>query len=294
MIARFAVTIFLSAFLLFQVEPIIARFIVPWFGGSAAVWTTCLLFFQMVLLAGYLYSHAIISKLSTGAQRTTHLALLGVSALAVLVLHITPWAAWKPTGTEEPTGRILLLLFLTIGLPYFTLSTTGPLLQAWYAQAAAATGQTTVYPYRLYSLSNLGSMLALLSYPIVVEPLLPLHIQAWVWSVGFLLFAGFCGAIAASLKSGGTATSTTDAPIIAPAQADFPQQLSGMAYPKCDYFGDAACRHQPCYTECRGGAVLVGLAALAVSALVYRLLRWQGVAVEAVVRPPCPPSPCLP
>ena len=218
MIARFAVTIFLSAFLLFQVEPIIARFIVPWFGGSAAVWTTCLLFFQIVLLAGYLYSHAVISKLSTGAQRTTHLALLGVSALAVLVLHITPWAAWKPNGTEEPTGRILLLLFLTVGLPYFTLSTTGPLLQAWYAQAAAAAGQTTVYPYRLYSLSNLGSMLALLSYPIIVEPLLPLHIQAWVWSVGFLVFAGFCGAIAASLKPGIPAAATPDALDVAPAK----------------------------------------------------------------------------
>ena len=182
----YAVTIFLSAFLLFQVQPIIARIILPWFGGSAGVWTTCMLFFQMVLLAGYAYSHGVIRGLSPKRLSMLHIALLAAS---LLVLPVIPGTAWKPAGGEEPTLRILGLLAVTIGLPYFMLSTTGPLLQAWFARDPAMGGRP---PYRLYALSNLGSMLALLTYPVVVEPSLASRTQAYVWSGGFVLFGALC------------------------------------------------------------------------------------------------------
>src|SRR5450631_47622 len=127
----YALTIVVSAFLLFQVQPVIAKIILPWFGGSAAVWTTCLLFFQLVLLLGYLYSHAVIRYLMPRAQRLVHASLLVVSAL---LLPIYPSASWMSVGGAEPTMQILGLLAVSIGLPYFLLSTTGPLLQAWYAR----------------------------------------------------------------------------------------------------------------------------------------------------------------
>src|SRR5213075_2034475 len=124
---EFAATIFLSAFLLFQVQPLIGKFILPWFGGSPAVWTTCMLFFQVVLLAGYSYAHLIASRLSPRGQTICHLALLGAS---LWFLPIARYAqTWKPSGGEMPIERILLLLAATIGLPYFLLSSTGPLLQ---------------------------------------------------------------------------------------------------------------------------------------------------------------------
>jgi len=180
----FAVTIFLSAFLLFQLQPVIAKAILPWFGGTAAVWATCLLFFQMALLGGYFYSHVLIRRLKPRQQWLLHAALL---LLALALLPIVPNAAWKPTGAEAPTLRILGLLAATVGLPYFLCSTTGPLIQAWYAQANPGSS-----PYRLYALSNLGSMLALLTYPVLVEPVLTLKQQAWTWSGGFVLFALLC------------------------------------------------------------------------------------------------------
>ncbi|MBC8101604.1 MAG: fused MFS/spermidine synthase [Cytophagales bacterium] len=185
----FATTIFLSAFLLFQVQPISARFAVPWFGGSAAVWTACLLFFQIALLGGYLYAHASIRFLKPRAQAVLHVALLLISIFA---FSIVPSPAMKPSGTEEPVGRILLLLASTVGLKYFLLSTTGPLLQAWYA----ARRPSDRYPYRLYALSNFGSMIALLGYPTLVEPLLPLRSQAALWTGGYLLFTVLCAGVA--------------------------------------------------------------------------------------------------
>src|SRR5580704_14544255 len=151
----YACTIFLSAFLLFQVQPLIAKMILPWFGGSAAVWTSCVLFFQLLLLLGYLYAHWSIRYLRPKIQAMTHLALLAAS---LLVLPAIPNPVWKPTGGEDPTLRIFGLLAMTVGLPYFLLSTTGPLIQAWFVRTAKP-GAT---PYRLYSLSNLGSMLALI------------------------------------------------------------------------------------------------------------------------------------
>jgi hypothetical protein len=183
---RYATTIFLSAFLLFLVQPLIARYILPWFGGGAGVWTACLLFFQVLLLAGYLYAHVIVSRLSPRGQMMVHIALL-IGACATL--PIVPSAAWKPVDQAQPVLRIVILLAVTIGLPYLALSATGPLLQAWFARTHTAFAGST---YRLYALSNLGSLLALLGYPFVVEPLLSRITQAWVWSAGFVAFALMC------------------------------------------------------------------------------------------------------
>lgn len=180
----YALTIVVSAFLLFQVQPVIAKIILPWFGGSAAVWTTCLLFFQMVLLLGYLYAHAVVRYLKPRAQMIVHTGLLLVSVAA---LPIYPSLAWKPTGTEEPTFAILRLLALCVGLPYFLLSTTGPLLQAWYARSFKG-----AMPYRLYALSNAGSMFALVSYPVLFEPVFGVHRQAVMWSLGYGVFVILC------------------------------------------------------------------------------------------------------
>jgi hypothetical protein len=184
----YALTIFLSAFLLFQVQPLIAKTILAWFGGTASVWTTCMLFFQFELLLGYLYAHFSIRKLTPKQQATVHTVFL---VAACLLLPIIPSAGWKPTGTENPTIRILLLLAATVGLPYLLCSTTGPLVQAWYSRREH--GAT---PYRLFALSNLGSMLALLTYPPLVEPNLAVTSQAWIWSGGFIAFAILCTAVA--------------------------------------------------------------------------------------------------
>ncbi|HYU67908.1 MAG TPA: fused MFS/spermidine synthase [Burkholderiales bacterium] len=183
----YAATIFLSAFLLFQVQPLIAKVILPWFGGSAAVWTICMLFFQLLLLAGYVYSHAYV-RLRIPARRHIHIALLAVAAAT---LPLAASTAWKPEGGEDPTWRILGLLATSVGLPYFALSTTGPLVQAWYARSHEGAA-----PYRLFALSNLGSMLALISYPLVIEPLLAVGRQTAIWSAGFVLFALPCAMLA--------------------------------------------------------------------------------------------------
>ncbi len=180
-----ALTIFVSAFLLFLVQPIIAKQILPWFGGTAAVWSTCLVFFQLALLTGYFYSDWTTRKLTVRHQAILHVSLI---AVALLLLPIVPDAAWKPKGDEEPSFQILLLLAATIGLPYFLLSTTSPLIQAWFARANP--GQS---PYRLFALSNLASMLALLGYPFLVEPNITTRDQAIFWSVGFGLFALLIG-----------------------------------------------------------------------------------------------------
>ena len=181
----YALTIVVSAFLLFQVQPVIAKIILPWFGGSAAVWTTCILFFQMVLLLGYLYAHAVIRYLKPRMQMLLHCALLVIS---VLVLPVYPDTSWKPASGDDPTLRILGLLAATVGMPYFLLSTTGPLLQAWYARRFKGS-----IPYRLYALSNAGSMFALISYPVLFEPAFTTRQQAWGWSAGYCAFILVCG-----------------------------------------------------------------------------------------------------
>jgi hypothetical protein len=185
---RYAVTIFVSAFLLFQVQPLIGRFILPWFGGGPSIWTSCMLFFQILLLGGYLYAHLISVKLKPRTQVLTHLSLLAVS---LVFLPIAPSDAWKPVADQSPLLQILLLLLATVGGPYFMLSSTGPLMQKWFSQSSP--GQS---PWRLYALSNIGSLLALLSYPFVFEPWLALRQQVWSWSVvygAYVVLATWCG-----------------------------------------------------------------------------------------------------
>lgn len=183
--SAFAVTIFTGAFLLFQVQPLIGKFILPWFGGTPAVWTTCMLFFQILLLGGYAYSHWLTTWVSPRKQAAIHCLLL---MAAVTCLPITPADSWKPGPDTDPVSHILLLLMATIGLPYFALSTTGPLLQKWFSWLYPDTS-----PYRLYSLSNVGSLLALVSYPFVIEPALSRRQQTALWSLGLFAFVAACG-----------------------------------------------------------------------------------------------------
>src|SRR5581483_3250111 len=183
----YAFTILISAFLLFQVQPMIAKIILPWFGGSAAVWATCLLFFQFMLLLGYLYAHLVTRYLKPRVQMLLHIGLLVLSTAALTLLPVYPSANWKPSGTADPTWGIVTLLAGTVGLPYFLLSTTGPLLQAWYARRFQGS-----MPYRLYALSNVGSMFALLSYPFLFEPVFGIRRQASIWTIGYGLFAALC------------------------------------------------------------------------------------------------------
>jgi hypothetical protein len=184
---NYATTIFLSAFLLFQVQPLVSKYILPWFGGSPAVWTTCMLFFQSLLFAGYAYAHFSAQGLSGKRQAVLHLAVILTALVAILVLGAVPGENWKPTDSTDPVGRILLLLTVSVGLPYFVLSTTGPLIQSWFSRSFP--GRT---PYRLYALSNVGSLLALLSYPVFFERLFDVRDQALYWSWGFAAFAILC------------------------------------------------------------------------------------------------------
>lgn len=217
----YALTIFLGAFLLFLVQPLIGKFILPWFGGGPGVWTTCLLFFQTLLLGGYAYAHFTSTRLKPRTQAITHLVLL---ALSLAWLPIIPNSDWKPAAGDEPTRRILLLLTATLGLPYLLLSATGPLLQRWFSLTHPGKS-----PYRLYALSNVGSLLALLGYPFAIEPLLSRSTQAWSWSIALAVFAALCGVCAwrisrANPSANAAAQDTPAVDDLAPA-ADKPTRL---------------------------------------------------------------------
>ncbi len=178
-------TIALSSFLLFQIQPMIARMILPWFGGSAAVWVTAMLFFQAMLLGGYLYAHWSVGSLKPRSQAVVHAVLLAAS---FLFLPIVPSLSWKPAGSEDPIMRILGLLLFSVGLPYFLLSSTSPLVQAWYSRRHEA-----ALPYRLFALSNLASLAGLLAYPVLIEPSVTLRGQSLAWSAGYTAFALLAG-----------------------------------------------------------------------------------------------------
>jgi hypothetical protein len=186
---RFALTIFLSAFLLFQMQPLVSKRILPWFGGSPAVWTTCMLFFQLLLLGGYAYAHLIGTRLGPRRQVVVHLVVLGaaVMALPLLFLPLYLSGSWKPSSPDSPTWRIVRLLAATVGLPFFALSSTSPLLQKWFTLARP---QGAVY--RLYALSNVGSLLALVTFPVLMEPLLSARTLAIAWATGFAGFVLLC------------------------------------------------------------------------------------------------------
>ena len=189
--AAYALTIFTGAFLLFQVQPLIGKYILPWFGGGPGVWTTCMLFFQVLLLGGYAYAHFTSKWLKPRTQAIVHLVLL---AAALALLPITPSDSWKPQGGGNPTLQILALLAVSLGLPYFVLSSTGPLIQQWFSRAKPG-----VSPYRLYALSNLGSLLALLSYPFFFETHFTRKFQAGLWAWGLVAYVICCGFCAVRL-----------------------------------------------------------------------------------------------
>jgi hypothetical protein len=181
----YALTIFIGAFLLFQIQPLIGKYILPWFGGGPGVWTTCMLFFQIVLVAGYAYGHVTSHRFQPKAQAMVHLILL-IATLALL--PIIPSDSWKPRGAVNPTLQILLLLTCTVGLPYFVLASTSPLLQQWFSRTKPNTS-----PYRLYALSNLGSLLALVSFPFYFETHFTRKTQALLWAWGLVAYAIVCG-----------------------------------------------------------------------------------------------------
>lgn len=208
----YAATIFLSAFLLFQIQPLIGRIVLPRFGGVAAVWTTCMLFFQALLLLGYAYAHWSIQWLTPRTQRALHGVLLGAGIVATLRGLSTSAAA---VSIADPTLAVLWTLATLVGLPYFILSSTGPLLQAWFA------AETARVPYRLFSLSNFGSMLALLSYPLLVEPRMVLGEQTSTWAGGFVVFCALMGFVALpGWRAGTRARSAVDRGGSAPGVSD--------------------------------------------------------------------------
>ncbi|MCF7958085.1 MAG: fused MFS/spermidine synthase [Phycisphaerae bacterium] len=187
----YALTIFMGAFLLFQIQPLIGKFILPWFGGSPEVWTTCMLFFQVLLLGGYAYAHLLVTYVPPRGQAVVHIGLI---IAAILMLPITPDVGWRPVNNGNPTWPILVILARSIGLPYFVLSSTGPLIQRWFSQTRP--GQS---PYWLYALSNTGSLLALVTFPFIVEPFLRRKAQGDMWAIGLWIFAGLCGYCAVRL-----------------------------------------------------------------------------------------------
>jgi hypothetical protein len=197
----FAISIFLSAFLLFQIQPMIGKFILPWFGGTPAVWSTLMLFFEILLTGGYAYAYWLIERVKARRQPIVHIALIAFAILLLFVFSftwtspITPDSTWKPDGVSSPILDIFKLLLVSVGLPYFILATNGPLMQAWFSRLFPQGSYT-----RLYALSNVGSLLGLLTYPLLIEPVLSLRAQGWTWSLGFALFGLLAGWIA--LRSG--------------------------------------------------------------------------------------------
>ncbi len=180
-----AATIFVSAFLLFLVQPMVGRQILPWFGGSAAVWTLCLVFFQLLLLAGYFYAERLARR-PLRTQAAVH-ALLLLAACATL--PVIPGAAWRPDGQGDPSLGVLAVLAATVGLPYLAVCTTGPLVQSWVARLHAHDAARRARVYRLFALSNLAALAALVAYPFAIEPVFALRTQALAWSAGSVLFA---------------------------------------------------------------------------------------------------------
>lgn len=200
---RYAAAIFLSSALLFLIEPIAGKRILPLLGGSAAVWTACLVFFQCALLLGYFTAHWLVTRASDRAQATTYLGLLVLSLVQLIV------APSLSASSTHPIATVLWLLAISIGIPFVTLSATSPLLQAWYARTEGSSR-----PYRLYAVSNIGSMLALVLYPWLVEPKLSVREQLTTLIVGFVLLGAVCAAIAFSARIAARpmerATSDTD------------------------------------------------------------------------------------
>ena len=222
----FALTIFTSAFLLFQVQPLLSKQILPWFGGSPAVWTTAMLFFQSLLCLGYFYAHALANLSSRKTQARIHVFVLIVAA--VLASRVLPGVDLRPESSDSPVLQVLQILGLSVGLPYFCLATTGPLVQHWFTNTAHAKSV-----FRLYALSNVGSFLALLSFPYVLEPWLEQQQMGQLWTIGFWVFALLCLPVALGAWQN-KAESDNANPAVKPGQKTklpFAQRLSWIALP---------------------------------------------------------------
>ncbi len=204
--ALFAATLFMSATLLFMVQPMVGKMILPLLGGSPAAWNTCMVFFQALLLLGYLYAHTLTGRTPGRTQLRLHLAVLGLAAVwlvgaaAVSPAHspVGVFRSLAPSGQGYPVFGVLVLLAAAIGLPFWVVSTSAPLLQRWFADTGHPAARD---PYFLYAASNAGSLISLLGYPILVEPSLTLVEQAWVWTAGFVVLIGLitlCGRAAAN------------------------------------------------------------------------------------------------
>jgi hypothetical protein len=192
----FGVAIFIAAFLLFFVELLLGKLILPMFGGTPAVWTTCLLVFQVLLLIGYALAHVMASRIASGMQGKIIIGVLGFSLVLLTLLSqlwatpITPGFAWRTGAIENPSLAITRFLGAAIGFPFLLLSITSPLLQHWWNRIFNGSS-----PYRLYALSNAGSLIGLLAYPFLFEPMFHLNAQAWVWTLGYVVYAicfGIC------------------------------------------------------------------------------------------------------
>ena len=213
--ALFPVTIFLGAFLLFQIQPIMGRFVLPKFGGGPSVWTTCLLFFQLVLVAGYGWAHFVGSLRSRPGSKCGFTAEHCSPFAAVFFRLRSMPARWKMVAGDDPSWRILLLLAASVGGPYMMLSATAPLVQRWYSLSFSSGS-----PWRLYALSNAGSLIALLTYPVVVEPYLRLYTQAWLWTALYCAFVVVSIGAALLLRSGSSEPLPMDGPVERPSTAD--------------------------------------------------------------------------
>ncbi|HEV2509745.1 fused MFS/spermidine synthase [Bosea sp. (in: a-proteobacteria)] len=205
----FAGTIFLSAFLLFGIQPMFAKMVLPRLGGSPAVWSTAMVFFQAMLLAGYAYAHWLVSRFSVRRAALIHIALMIVVVATSLPIGIA--AGFERPPQQGEFAWLLLLFTASVGLPFFAVSANGPLLQAWFARTGHAHARD---PYFLYAASNVGSFLALLAYPFAVEPTLRLATQASAWAWGFgLLLAGITAC--AGLCVGRSASRLDTPPLVA-------------------------------------------------------------------------------
>lgn len=237
--ALFGVAIFLGAFLLFSVQLLLGKYILPWFGGTAGVWATCLFFFQTTLLAGYAYAHGSVGRFSLRGQSRVHLAILASSLLLMGVAAyfwpspITPGNWWKPQSGEIAVWLILRVLLVSVGAVVTLLATTGPLMQHWFTRAYP--GES---PYRLYALSNAGSLLGLLSYPALIERWLRLNTQAWLWCSGYAIYA--LATIALALKISKRETNEPSVPTAAPADYEIERAPRPTLNAKLQWFSLSA------------------------------------------------------
>ncbi|MEO8369432.1 MAG: fused MFS/spermidine synthase [Candidatus Solibacter sp.] len=231
----YGVTILASSLLLFLVQPIMTKAILPWFGGSSGVWTSAMLFFQAFLLLGYAYAHFTTRYLSPRRQMWLHVALLAVS-LSLLPVAASP--ALKPDSSSQPIPRILAILALSVGFPYFLLSATGPLLQRWYARRDGS-----VFPYRFFAVSNLGSLAALLLYPFAIEPVISVRRQLDLWSAAYAAVVALliCAAFLGSPRSAPAADSeaAADPAPVAPPLAERLRWIALAACPSAMWLGIA-------------------------------------------------------